>query len=208
MLGYRLVRYRLSVVIFVVGAISIACGGAATTPAPTAAPTPTPTPNPHLSEPASIDRVYSELRKAGLVIAANTAESGDEPAKTLNLTYAAWPLILEQYSSPKALVEATGFDPKKKPAFGDAPYRFAGLNIYVEYGPHVQNGEPARPDYRFINAAEELVGVLDSLIGPLEQSSVSPVALPAPSASPSPSPSPTPTKTPKPTKKPKKTPKP
>jgi hypothetical protein len=203
-----LVRFRLAAVIFVVGAISIACGAAATTPPPTAPPTPTPTPNPHLTEPASIDRVYSELRKAGLTIAANTAESGTEPAKTLNLTYASWPLILEQYSSAAALVKATGFDPTKKPAFGDAPYRFAGLNIYVEFGPHVQNGEPARPDYRAITAAEKLVDALDVLIGPLQQSSVSPIALPAASASPSPSPSPTPTKKPKPTKKPRPTKKP
>lgn len=206
-LGDRLIRVRFTVAVFLVVAIVIACGSAAPTPVPaTPTPRPTPTPDPHLIEPASVDKVYQELLKAGLQIAANTADSGKEPIKTLHLTYEAWPLILEQYSSAKALVATSGFDPKKKPVFGDPPYEFAGLNIFVAYGPQVQNGAPTAPEPRFSVAAARLAAILDPLLGPLEQSAVSPVPLPQASASPTPKP--TPTKTPKPTKKPKPKPKP
>jgi hypothetical protein len=205
-LGDRLIRTRLLTALFIVLALAVACGGSvATTPPPTASPTPTPTPDPHLTAPASVDRVYAELRKAGLQMAANTADTGSEPVKTLNLTYEAWPLILEEFSSAEALETKTGFDPKKKPLFGDPPFTFTGLNIYITYGPQVQNNAPTEPDARFIAAADKLVLLLDPLLGPLRQSSVVEVAVP--SATPSPSPSPTkkpkPTKSPKPTKKPK-----
>lgn len=212
LLGYRLTRIRIVSIVFAMGAIAVACGSAATPPPPTATPAPTPTPNPHLTAPASVDAVYKALRKAGLAIAANNADSGQEPIKTLNLTYEAWPLILEQYSSVAELKKQTGFDPKIKPKFGDAAYSFVGLNIYVAYGPQVQNSDPVVPDPRFAVAAARLAAVLDPLLGPLEQSSVEPVDLPIAVASPSPAPTatPKPTKTPKPSKKPKptKTPKP
>ena len=204
-----MLRTRLATAVFIVAAISLACGSAATTPPPpppTAAPTPTP--DPHLTSPASIDKVYSELRKAGLQITANTAESGEDPRKTLNLTYEAWPLTLEEYSSDKAMMTATGFDPKKKPQFGDPPYAFAAMNIYIAYGPQVQSTAPGAPDARFAQAALRLVNVLDPLLGPFQQSSVTPIPLPAATASPSPSPSATPTKKPKKKKKPKPTRKP
>lgn len=204
-LGDRLVRVRFAVAFVLLAAIVGACGSAAPTPVPpTPTPRPTPTPDPHLVAPASVDRVYQELRKAGLQLAANTADSGTEPIKTLHLTYEAWPLVLEQYSTAQALVATTGFDPTKKPVFGDPPYEFAGLNIYVAYGPQVQNGAPTAPESRFSAAAARLAAVLDPLLGPLEQSSVSPVPLPQASASPTPTPTPKPTKKPKPkpTKKP------
>jgi hypothetical protein len=138
-----------------------------------------------------------------MTISANTADLGKEPLKTLNLTYDAWPLIIEEYSSAKALVENTGFDPKKKPQFGDPPYTFVGLNIYIAYGPQVQRAAPAAPDARFATSALLLARALDPLLGPLQQSSVTPIQLPSAAASPTPSPSPT--KTPKPTRKPKPT---
>lgn len=189
------------------GAIAVACGSAATPPPPTATPAPTPTLNPHLSAPASVDTVYQALRKAGLAIAVNTADAGQDPIKTLNLTYETWPLILEQYSSIAELKKQTGFDPKIKPKFGDAAFSFVGLNIYVAYGPQVQNSDPVVPDARFTVAALKLADVLDPLLGPLEQSSVEPIDLPTAVASPSPPPTatPKPTKTPKPSKKPKPT---
>ncbi|MGZ8528324.1 MAG: hypothetical protein ACXWWR_05965 [Candidatus Limnocylindrales bacterium] len=205
-------RLRIASIVFAMGAIAVACGSAPTPAPPTATPAPTPTPNPHLTAPASVDTVYQALRKAGLAIAANTADSGLEPIKTLNLTYEAWPLILEQYSSIAELKKQTGFDPKIKPKFGDAAFSFVGLNIYVAYGPQVQNSDPIVPDRRFALAAARLAAVLDPLLGPLEQSAVEPIDLPTAVASPSPAPTaaPKPTKTPKPSKKPKptKTPKP
>ncbi len=206
MLGYRVIRLRLASILVVVTAIAVACGSAAPTPPPpTTAPTPTATPDPHLSEPASVDRVYTELRKAGLSIAANNGDSGTEPVARLNLTYDGWPLILEQYSSTEALRTKSGFVADRLPEFGDAAYTFAGMNILAMYGPQVQNTAPALPEARFIAAAGKLVAALYPLIGPLQQRSVAPVDLPGAFASPSPSPTPTPKPTtkPKPTKKPK-----
>ena len=194
------------------GAFAVACSSAPPPPPPTATPAPTPTPNPHLSAPASVDTVYKALRKAGLAIAVNTADSGKEPIKRLNLTYEAWPLTIEQYTSAAQLMKQTSFDPKIKPKFGDSAFSFVGLNIYVAYGPQVQNSGPIVPDPRFAVAAAKLAAVLDPLLGPLEQSSVEPVYLPTALVAPEPTPTatPKPTKTPKPTRKPKpaKTPKP
>ncbi len=197
-----MVRTRLAAAISIVIALVVACGGSvATTPPPSIVPSPTPSPNPHLIAPASIDRVYQELRKAGLLIVANTAASGKEPRKTIFLTYEGWPLTLEEFSSSEAITPITGFDPKRKPRFGEPPFMFVGLNIYLAYGPQVQNTAPTDPDPRFVAAANRLVQLLDPLLGPLQQSSV--VAIDVPSATPSPSPSPSPTKKPKPTKSPK-----
>ncbi len=208
LLGDRLVRTRSVALVFALAVIVAACGSSAPTPTP-APPTaaPTPTPDPHLTAPASVDRVYSELRKAGLEIIANTAEAGKEPVKTLNLTYEAWPLLLEEFTTADQIPAYTRFDPKKKPAFGQPPYAFAGLNIYVAFGPLVQNSAPTAPGPRFVDAAARLAAVLDPLLGPLEQSSVTLVPMPGPTASPSPTPTPkpTPTKKPKPTRKPKPT---
>ena len=120
-----MVRTRSVGFVFALAVIVAACGSSAPTqtpPPPTAAPTPTP--DPHLSAPASVDRVYSELRKAGLEIIANTAEAGKEPVKTLNLTYEAWPLLLEEFTTADQIPVYTRFDPKKKPAFGQPPGGF------------------------------------------------------------------------------------
>ncbi len=208
--GWRLARIRIVSVVFAVVAITVACSSAPPPASPSPTPAPTPTPNPHLTAPASVDKVYQALRKAGLAIAVNTADAGKEPIKRLNLTYEAWPLILEQYTSIAALKKQTTFDPKVKPKFGDAAFSFVGLNIFVAYGPQVQRSGPVVPDPRFAVAAAKLAAVLDPLLGPLEQCSVEPVHLPTVLATPSPSPTPKPkpTKTPKPTKKPKPTAKP
>jgi hypothetical protein len=191
-----LTRIRIVSMVFAMGALAAACGSAATPPPPSETPAPTPSPNPHLSEPASVDAVYQALRKAGLAMAVNTANAGKEPIKTLYLTYEAWPLTLEQFSSAAELRTTTGFDPETKPKFGEAAFRFVGLNIYVAYGPHVQRSSPSVPDPRFATAAARLAAALDPLLGPLEQSSVQPIALPTGAASPSA----VPTKKPKPTK--------
>ena len=209
MLGNRLVRIRLPLAVLLIGAITFACGSsAATTPPPTATPMPTPTPNPHLTDPASVDTIYQDLRKAGLQITANTADAGEDPVKTIHLTYESWPLVLEQYTSAKALLAKTGFDPKKKPAFGDPAFEFAGLNILVAYGPRVQNTAPSSPDPRFVAAVTKLVDVIDPLLGPLEQSSVLAIYIPSATPVPTPTPKATPTKKPKPTRTPRPTKKP
>ena len=187
-----MIRIRLTALCLVAGAVLAACGGPGVATAPPATPTPepTPTPNPHLIDPASVDKVYQALRKAGLPVTANSANAGTggEPLKRLNLTYDGWPLIIQEFSSADALRVTTKFSPKHKPQFGDPAYTFIGLNLYIEYGPHTTNHLPETPDQRFIDAAMKLVAVLDPLIGPLRQSSVSPIPLPtAPPASPAPS---------------------
>lgn len=187
-----MIRIRFAALLLFAGSILAACGGSgvATAPPSTPTPEPTPTPNPHLIDPASADALYQAIRKAGLPVTANSANAGTgaEPLKRLNLTYDGWPLIIQEFSSADALTVTTRFSPKRKPKFGDPAYTFVGLNLYIEYGPHTTNHLPETPDQRFIDAATKLVAVLDALIGPLRQSSVSPIPLPtAPLASPAPS---------------------
>jgi hypothetical protein len=187
-----------------------ACGSSPASASPTATPAPpTPTPNPQLSDPASVDVVYNAMVKAGLQISANSADAGTGGmVKRLHLTFAAWPLVLTQYTSAKTLVTVSGFNPKAKPVLGDPPYALAGLNILIEYGSSTQNGPPAAPGPQFVTAFEQIVEVVDLLLGPLQQRSVTPVSLPtptpAPTASATPGPSGSPGKpSPKPTAKPK-----
>ncbi len=128
--------------------------------------------------------------------------------KRLHLTYDAWPLVLTQYTSAKTLVSESGFNPKAKPVLGNPPFALAGLNILIEYGSSTQNGPPAAPSAQFVSAFQQLVQIVDPLIGPLQQRSVTAVVLPtptpAPSASALPHPSASPGKaSPKPTAKPK-----
>src|SRR3954469_3496481 len=197
-----------------------ACGSAApsATPVPTAAPTPTP--DPHLTDPVSVDVVIRKLAGAGIRMQPNNASAGrnGEPVKSINFTYDGWPLVISQFSSSAALLANAAFDPSKQPRHGDATYKVAGLNILVEYGPGIRTTQDPPPDPRFRSAAMRLVDVLDPLLGPLQQASLDPLPLPAPSATPTIAPSPTaspkasaaPTKkpSPKPTAKTRATPKP
>jgi hypothetical protein len=182
--------------VLAIAVVVVACGGGPTpSPSAVAIPSPTRTPDPHLTEPASINAIFSKLDSAGLKVKANNADQppSGEPRKRINATYAGWPLILSEYSSSAALRSGGRFDPSKKPAADDPPYAFAGLNILVEYGPRTP-GPDAAPEQRFHSAAIALILVLDPLVGPLQQRSVDPLPLrgassPAPSAAPSPSPS-------------------
>jgi hypothetical protein len=194
-----------------------ACGSSPATAIPSATPPPpTPTPNPHLSDPASVDVVYTALQKAGLQITANSADAGSGGmVKRLHLVYDTWPLVLTEYTSAKTLLAGSGFNPKAKPVLGDPPYALVGLNILIEYGSSTQNGPPAAPGPQFVTSFERLVQVVNPLISPLQQRSVTPVPLPAPTPAPSasakPAPSGSPGKpktTPKPKPKPKPTPTP
>lgn len=213
-------NHRLLALALGAALLAAACGSTPATAVPSATPVaPTPTPNPHLSDPASVDDIYNVLLKASLQISANSADAGTgSMVKRLHLTYDAWPLVLTQYTSAKTLL-AAGFNPKAKPALGDPPFALAGLNILIEYGPNTQNGPPTAPEARFVTAFQQLVQIVDPFIGPLQQRSVTAVALPTPtpapsvSASPKPSaspgkPKPTPTKKPKPKPTPKPTKKP
>lgn len=200
-----------------------ACGSTPATPNPTTAtslpPIPTPTSNPQLSDPASVGDVLAALQNAGLSMTANSADArSGNMVERLHLTYDGWPLTLTQYSSARTLTSESGFNPKGRPVNGQTPFALAGLNILIEFGPNVQNGSPSVPDPQYATAFERIVVIVNPLIGPLRQQSVTPVALPTPTpgptasaapslsaADPKPSTKPTPKPTPKP--KPKPTPK-
>lgn len=193
--------------VLVAGLLVAACGGEAppsSTPAP-ATPRPTLTPDPHLVDPASADVVLRTLQRNGLRITANNASAGrdGEPRKAINATFDGWPLTVSEFTSAAALREATGFDPSKAIAAGDATFTYAGLNILVEYGPDVHGPKDAPPTDQFHASATRLAEELDILLGPLEQVALRPVRLgstttddasatPAPSADPSAAPSATP----------------
>jgi hypothetical protein len=177
----RAARAVLALVLGMAPLAVVACSGApGASPSPTPAPVvATPTPDPHLGDPASVDDVFRKLSAAGLRITANTATAGAEPIKRVSATYRDWPLILTQYSSSSALLEAARFDPTKPPRRGQAPYRIVGLNILVEYGPSVTNSKtPPIADEKRQLAAIALIEVLDDLLGPLQQSAVEPLPLP------------------------------
>lgn len=177
--------------VLLAGTVVVACGGSASpNPDASARATPVVTPDPHLTEPVAVNTIFVELQKAGLDLTGNTASSGPggEPVKRIAATYADWPLILSEYSSSAALRRVSGFDPATPIGQGDAPIALAGLNILVEYGPKTSNTViPESPDARRLEAAQELVRVLDPLVGPLSQ--VSATILPLPTATGLPSPS-------------------
>jgi hypothetical protein len=172
----------LAAAAIVAGLLAGACGGAASpTPARTAAPTPVITPDPHLTAPASVDQVFRLLGSAGLRITPNTATGGKgrDPAKRIHATYASWPLVLSEFTTPAALLAVGRFDPATPPAGTEAPYIVAGMNILIEFGPEVGRSPDAATDSVKRLAFEALVAALDPLVGPLAQRSVAPVTLPA-----------------------------
>jgi hypothetical protein len=207
---------RIIALMFGAALVAGACGSTPATANPTIAaslpPVPTPTPNPQLSDPASIGDVLAALQKAGLSMTSNSADAGSgDMVERLHLTYVGWPLTVTEYSSARTLASESGFNPKGRLVNGDTPFAVAGLNILIQFGPKTQNGSPSVPDPQYGTAFEQLVLVVNPLIGPLRQESVTPVALPTPTPGPSvsapaPSPgsaSPRPTARPKPTAKPK-----
>jgi hypothetical protein len=187
----------LAAAMLVAGLVA-SCGPAAPASLPaTPKPTPVITPDPHLSEPASIDKVYQLLARAGLRITANTATVGTDgiTIKRINATYAEWPLVMTEFSSSGALQAAAKFDLGRPPRQGESPYIIGGLNLLFEFGPHSTNDRtPAPPSPSHRAAAAELVEALHPLLHPLAQRSTEPVTLPTPVPTPVPpseAPSPT-----------------
>ena len=184
---------RLIALMIGAAVLASACGSTPATPLPTiassTAPNPTPTPNPQLHDPASINDVLGALQKASLGITANSADAqSGNMVERLHLTYLGWPLTLTGYSSARTLASESGFNPKVRPVEGNAPFAVAGLNILIEFGPNTQNGSPSVPASIYATAFEKLVLVVNPLIGPLRQQSVTPVQLPTPTPGPTASP--------------------
>jgi hypothetical protein len=194
------------VVMCVATAVVVACStAAAPLPSPSVQPTPVITPDPHLAEPVTADKIFVVLGSAKLGISANNAiaDTGDPGiVKQINAEIASWPLRITQFSSAATLKKRLAWKPGAAPGGDEAPYNIVGLNILIQYGP-ISAGAPAAPDPAHQASAARIVAVLDPLLWPLSQRSVSVIAsrTPPPTAAPSAAPT-KPAKTPKPTAKP------
>jgi hypothetical protein len=168
-----------------------ACGSSVASPSPSAtvAPTPVITPDPHLTAPATADAVFNAIRKAGLPLSVTNASSDPKLAivKRINAAIDNWPLIITQYKSSELLRPSAKWDPTKPLDDASPAYVFVGLNIMVAFGP--ASGTVAVPDSNRQEQAQRLVDVLDPLLWPLEQRSITPIATktPAPASTPAPS---------------------
>jgi hypothetical protein len=174
-------------------------------PPPTVAPTPVITPDPHLTDPATADAIFDVIRRAGLPLSVTNATGGDPSSpivKQINAAIDNWPLVISQYKNSATLRAAVKWSPGKAPAADSPPYIFVGLNVLIAFGP--TTGKPLAPDATRQAQAERLVQVIDPLLWPLEQRSVTPIpSRTAQAASPSAIPSkPSPKASPKPTVKP------
>ena len=172
-----------------------------TAPSPTVVPTPVITPDPHLTDPATADAIFDVIRRAGLPLTVTNATGGDANSpivKQINAAIDNWPLVISQYRNSATLRAAIKWNPKLPPADGSPPYIFVGLNVLIAFGPTV--GKPQPPDAIRQAQATRLVAVIDPLLWPVEQRSVTPIpvrtavaASPAPAPSkPKPSPKPSP----------------
>ena len=172
---------------------------------PSAAATPAPTPDPHLKEPVTADDMFRIIGKGGLKISSVNANLGQgNPAivKVINADIGGWPIRITQYTSSSVLTRALDWTPGQAPGGEEAPYAFAGLNILITFGP-ISAKAPSVPEPARTAAAATLVEILDPLLWPLAQRTVTPIPsrTPVPVATPTPSPSPSAKVTPKPTAK-------
>jgi hypothetical protein len=189
-----------------VAVMLVACSASVPSSAPpTLAPTPVITPDPHLTDPATADAIFDVIRRAGLPLSVTNATGGDPSSpivKQINAAIDNWPLVISQYKSNSTLRAAVKWTPGKAPAVGSPPYIFVGLNVLIAFGP--TTGKPLPPDATRQAQAERLVQVIDPLLWPLEQRSVTPIqSRTAPTVSPSAAPSkPSQKPSPRPTVKP------
>lgn len=177
-------RRRSLALLVIACALATACGGdpPASPPPPTPVPTASPSPAPiHLSDPAAADAIFHALGKAGLKVKANTAgsgRSGHEPIRRISATYLDWPLVVSEYSSSKALARAKPWKVGAKPAQGEPPIAFIGLNILIEWGPTSTGLRPKKPSARELAALATLVEILDPLLSPLKARTAAPITIP------------------------------
>jgi hypothetical protein len=169
---------RRSIATLMVAMTLTACAASvpSSAPPPTVAPTPVITPDPHLTAPASASAIFNVIRPAGLPLSITNTIGGDPNSPIITQINAAvdnWPLIITQYQDSVTLRAAVAWDPTKPPAAGNPPYAFVGLNILIAFGP--STGHPAAPDANRQAQAQRLVDVIDPLLWPLEQRSITPV---------------------------------
>jgi hypothetical protein len=209
------VRGRRLTILFVgLFGMGLAACGSSTPPSaePSAAPTLAPTPDPHLKEPVTADDIFRDIGKGGLRISptnANLGQGNPSIVKVINGDIDGWPIRITQYTSAAVLARSLDWTPGGSPGGDEAPYAFAGLNVLITFGP-ISAKAPSVPEPARTAAAATLVQILDPLLWPLTQRTVTPIPsrTAAPVATPTPSPAATPKATPKPSAKPKVTPKP
>lgn len=120
------------------------------------------------------------MGKAGLKVKANTAGSGRlgrEPIRRISATYLDWPLVVSEYSSSKALAKAKPWKVGAKPAQGEPPIAFIGLNILVEWGPITTGVRPSKPEGRELAALTSLIEILNPLLSPLKARTIVPIKI-------------------------------
>lgn len=170
--GSRLPSWAAGLFVLVVAA----CGQTAAPSAPpTPIPTPVITPDPHLKEPVTADQVFRILGSAKLGMKANNATLGGgnpDVVKVINADIGSWPLRITEYRSSAALRKDLGWKSGAAPIRNEAPYGIAGLNVLVEFGPISTAGTPKAPDTDRQQMAASIVAVLDPLLWPLLQHSV------------------------------------
>jgi hypothetical protein len=173
--------------------IVIGCGPAAVaSSAPTPLPTPLITPDPHLKDPVSADQVWAAIASGHMRLTPNNATISEGTiVKRINADLDGWTLRITSYTNASAMQKAKTWKNGGTPGVGEAAYNFAALNVIVEFGPTSRASAPSSdPEHQA--TAEKIVALLDPLIWPIEQHSVSaipgrtvpPVATPSPSHAP------------------------
>jgi hypothetical protein len=175
--GHGLPVAAVGLALWIVTAMVAACGSSGPSGSPPPTPTPLVTPDPHLHEPVTADQIYIVLQLAKLGINPNNANLGHgNPliVKQINADIGNWPLRITQYITSAARERSVDWKPGEKPVRDDAPYGFAALNVVVEFGPIDTAGVPRAPDTGRQQTAATILSVLDPLLWPILQHSVTP----------------------------------
>jgi hypothetical protein len=151
-----------------------ACGQAAAPPASLAPQsTPSVTPDPHVASPVSADQIFTALTSGHLKVYSNNATGGPAPiVKRINADLEGWPLRITAYTTTASSSQGRPWKPGTGPGRGDAPYTLAALNVVIEYGPKIAGVAPPAADPAHQAIAASIVAILDPLLWPIEQHSV------------------------------------
>jgi hypothetical protein len=172
--------------------IVVGCGPTAVaSSSPTPLPTPVVTPDPHLTVPVTADQVWVAIAAGRMRLTPNNATISEGTiTKRINADLEGWTLRITAYTTAATMQKAKTWKAGSKPGVGEAPYNFAALNVVVEFGPTSRASAPPAADPEHQATAETIVRLLDPLLWPIEQHSVT--AIPGrtvPPATPTPAPS-------------------
>jgi hypothetical protein len=187
--------------LLLVMAVLIGCGPTAAASAPpTPVPTPAITPDPHLKEPVTADQVWTAIASAHMRLTPNNATISEGTiVKRINADLEGWTLRITAYTNAAAMQKAKPWKSGAAPGVGEAAYNFAAMNVIVEFGPTSRASAPSNDPEHQATAAT-LISILDPLLWPIEQHSVTaipsrtipPPATPTPASTPAPAKSKTP----------------